>query len=185
MSTDITSTASTYEAIAESGNYKAMNAELVKAFDRSFIKFEIVLACELVRQFDSVMDAFILNITVKDKTQMFNFYQGIGHRFSDPRENKGRKLKAKKINHNTSVNYDNGGVSQYIKVPRLADIMSCLLLDANVEDSFQEWCDCTGYDSDSIKDNKIYEACLETKEKLSTVISSELKENLTILLSQY
>lgn len=53
------------------------------------------------------------------------------------------------------------------KAPSAADVLSCLLSDASVEDatSFEDWCSDYGYDTDSRSAEKTYRDCLfQTKE---------------------
>ena len=45
--------------------------------------------------------------------------------------------------------------------PSVADVLSCLLSDANaIHMTFEEWCSDFGYDSDSRKAEKTYLACV-------------------------
>lgn len=52
---------------------------------------------------------------------------------------------------------------QKLLPPKLHDVLYCLVLDADVLDysGFENWANEFGYDSDSIKDRKIYDACLK------------------------
>jgi hypothetical protein len=55
----------------------------------------------------------------------------------------------------------------HTKAPSAADVLSCLLSDASVEDatSFEDWCSDFGYDTDSRQAEKTYRDCLfQTKE---------------------
>lgn len=62
----------------------------------------------------------------------------------------------------------------YVKNPRLEDILHCLFLDAQAHDvSFQDWCSDFGYNSDSIKAKKIYDACLESYYDLKKALGSQ------------
>lgn len=51
--------------------------------------------------------------------------------------------------------------------PSIADVMYALTLDASaIDESFQDWCDNYGYDSDSIKAFDMYRKCCATGENI-------------------
>jgi len=68
--------------------------------------------------------------------------------------------------------------------PDLFALLACLCMDAGVLDcdSFEEWCSDYGYDSDSRKALKTYEACVEQSTKFKALVDvdkvwSYLEEN--------
>jgi len=66
--------------------------------------------------------------------------------------------------------------------PTLADVLYCLLSDANgVEQTFEEWASDLGYDSDSRKALKTYMACQKTRAALLKMFGSKLFEKLASL----
>ena len=59
-------------------------------------------------------------------------------------------------------------------IPKIEDVLHCLFLDASARDmSFIDWADNYGYDTDSIRANKIYDACVENAVKLRTALSKD------------
>lgn len=65
-------------------------------------------------------------------------------------------------------------VGQHPVKPSIADVMHSLLLDADcTNQSFQDWCDEYGYNSDSIKDLNIYKACCDTAVALRKYLTRE------------
>ncbi len=69
--------------------------------------------------------------------------------------------------------------------PTLCDILSCLLNDAGgVEDcdTFEEWADDYGYDGDSRKAERIYEACKKVAAELSDMFTKDELTDLRELL---
>lgn len=61
-----------------------------------------------------------------------------------------------------------------IERPSKADVMHCLLSDADAGDrSFNDWCDEFGYSNDSISAFKTYQACCETAVNLRKVFTRE------------
>lgn len=63
----------------------------------------------------------------------------------------------------------------YVKLPSVDDILECLFSDADCGAmSFIEFCDELGYNSDSIKDFKVYQACMETTVKVRKLVRQGL-----------
>lgn len=72
------------------------------------------------------------------------------------------------------------------KKPSNKDIMSTLLLDASaIDESFSDWCDNYGYDSDSIKAFNIYQQCCNTAKELSKLFTRAEIENMREQLQDY
>ena len=70
--------------------------------------------------------------------------------------------------------------------PTNADIMHSLLLDADAADqSFNEWCDNYGYDNDSMKAFKMYQACCEEAVNLKKTFTREQIEAMREALQDY
>ena len=70
-------------------------------------------------------------------------------------------------------------------IPNLVDVLGCLLLDTSNLDSFEDWCYCFGYDTDSIKANNIYKECLEEKEKLEGMFTKDEIKKLNVIFEDY
>lgn len=66
--------------------------------------------------------------------------------------------------------------SHHVDTPTLADVLHCLLIDAEAIDtgSFEEWAENYGYDTDSRKAEGIYRACLEIGLNLCAILGDEL-----------
>ena len=175
-----------FEGVADSGDYDLIEAITETLLNRDHIKFNIVLVNELVSKFDSEMDFFSLNLTANGKNSSFDYYQGVGHRAAK-REKGIKAIKASKIQHGQGVSYVGGTqVHQFIKKPTTASILYCLLLDSRATDeSFIDWCNNFGADSDSITAYKTYESCISTSIALDSIIDSQAQELLSALLSQY
>lgn len=61
--------------------------------------------------------------------------------------------------------------------PRLEDILHCLFIDSEAMDScFEVWCDNFGFDNDSIKAQKTYQACVYNGIKLKKSLGSKYYE---------
>jgi hypothetical protein len=75
-----------------------------------------------------------------------------------------------------SIEYSMG--SAHRGLPKLLDVFGCLLSDSGSTDQpFEDWADELGYDSDSRKAERIYNACKATAEKLAKLFSaSELND---------
>jgi hypothetical protein len=58
--------------------------------------------------------------------------------------------------------------------PTVADVMYSLMSDSNAEEhTFSDWCDCYGYDNDSIAALNIYKACRKIARKLNELFDHE------------
>ncbi|MFA5378876.1 MAG: hypothetical protein WC455_24195 [Dehalococcoidia bacterium] len=70
--------------------------------------------------------------------------------------------------------------------PTTADIMHSLLLDADAADqSFNEWCDNYGYDTDSMKAFKTYQTCCEEAVNLKKTFTREQLADMQKALEDY
>jgi hypothetical protein len=79
-------------------------------------------------------------------------------------------------------------VKEYVKpvAPFAADVLFCLLLDAQgAEQNFNDWCGDFGYDADSIKAFKTYQACSDTLTRVRAFLSHEERQKLSELLEGY
>ena len=58
--------------------------------------------------------------------------------------------------------------------PSTFDVLHCLISDANcVADGFEWFCDSLGYNKDSIKDMRLYKACVANRNKLQRFLGDE------------
>lgn len=70
--------------------------------------------------------------------------------------------------------------------PKIADVLSCLVSDANaVNENFSSWCYTYGYSSDSITAFNTYQACLKTGESLRKHCTREMLNKIGELLQDY
>lgn len=70
--------------------------------------------------------------------------------------------------------------------PSAASVLYCLLSDASAKDeSFSDWCNNSGYSSDSISALNTYRACEETGNKLHKIFNREQMAKLRELLQDY
>lgn len=71
---------------------------------------------------------------------------------------------------------DTRGFGHPIPAPPMADVLHCLLMDAEAIDagSFQEWADNCGCDTDSRKAEAMYRECVDYGLKLRAMLGDEL-----------
>jgi len=71
--------------------------------------------------------------------------------------------------------------------PNIDDVLSCLIMDADVltYDSFDDWAECMGYDTDSRKAEETYRACIEIGLKLRNRLGEETLPQLQEAYSDY
>ena len=70
-------------------------------------------------------------------------------------------------------------------LPKATDVLYSLLMDCTQGEDFQDWCGNFGFDPDSIKAMKIYEACQANEMKLKNVLPNEVFKQLQIELQDY
>jgi len=70
--------------------------------------------------------------------------------------------------------------------PSVACVLHSLLLDgAAMNQSFDDWCDEYGYNSDSIKDFNTYRKCVHTGRALRKIFSQVVWDELSLILQNY
>jgi hypothetical protein len=73
-----------------------------------------------------------------------------------------------------------------LPTPDAADIVNCLLMDANALDyTFEYWCSEFGYDEDSRSAERAYNDCVQTARDLDRVFTSEQLAHMRGLLEGY
>lgn len=106
-----------------------------------------------IRKDDSGWEHFLFSVSING--QVFEYKTGLGHaKNADKRKLFGVELKP--------------------KMPKIRDILWCLVSDARAgEMLFEDFCNEFGYDSDSISALKIYSKCQETALKLRKAMKSK------------
>lgn len=157
--------------------------------------------CDKVNGQDWQADRFL----VKFKNVEFNFNVGIGNRLSNNPTEKGcysGSTKCKSALKELKDMYSNCEKVTYLVdfiptkfdktyrnlavAPTPARVLYCLLADSGVNDySFNDWCDCFGYDNDSIETFNTYQACCNTGKELLKVFSRAQIETLRDMLQDY
>lgn len=125
----------------------------------------------------------------------FEFYTGLGHRAEATGiERQSAKwqfpgVTAKDVT--TLTRYGRAYLAEVEKLrkpkePSLASVLSSFILDSRaIDQSFNDWCDESGYDTDSRKALKTYEACCEQGQKLRKLFTAEQRSILETLLQDY
>lgn len=117
-------------------------------------------------------------------TEQFEYKTGFGHRYLQPIA--AREIKQYKLNPRSVAYARTVAGSWYIKKPQIAAIIHCLLLDAEAgNESFSNWCDNFGFDSDSISAFNTYQACEKTAKQLNNLFNREQLQTLRDLLEDY
>lgn len=62
--------------------------------------------------------------------------------------------------------------SAHKKDPELAEVLYCLRSDCDVVNygDFEDWADCMGYDTDSRRAERIYNACVDTSDAMEHLL---------------
>lgn len=70
-------------------------------------------------------------------------------------------------------------------LPQISDVLSCLLSDScGADGSFEDWASNYGYESDSRRAYRIWEACRETRQALVRLIGEEGLDSLIDLAAE-
>ena len=78
------------------------------------------------------------------------------------------------------------GTMETPKAPCACEVLYCLLADSIAVDMpFEAWAEEYGYDADSRKAARIYEACLDNAKKISRIFTAEERKALADLMENY
>lgn len=116
--------------------------------------------------------------------EQFEYKTGSGHRYLQPSAE--RVIRQNKYNPRSIAYAQTIANSWYIKQPQIAHVLYCLLSDAEAgNESFSNWCENFGYDSDSINAFNTYQACEKTAKQLNNLFNREQLRTLRDLLQDY
>ncbi len=140
---------------------------------------------------------WFVTLTCKNTILRTDYMQGIGHVKSANKPKNPNDLYRKSLIENQTA--ETGKLHKYAysdnvfstmkkhPIPELKDVLYCLLMDSDVlnHSSFEEWANEFGYDTDSIKANKIYQECLAIALKIKAMFTSEDLETLQKFYQDY
>jgi len=137
-------------------------------------------------QDDWKYDGWKITITGPNKKkQTFDYKTGLGHRELSAIDKQRCKTYKYQVGSIAYKNYIRTA-SWVIYKPCEADVLYCLLSDTDAGMcTFSEFCNEFGYDSDSIKAFKTYQACQESTDKIKSLFNSKQIEELKELLQDY
>ena len=142
-------------------------------------------------------DQFSVTIKPAGKySESFEFNVGIGHRLNligtnykltQSQIDSAKKLKSllnlEGVLHCTIFKLSN---DSYAVAPTQASVLYSLILDSDCgSESFNDFCDNYGYNPDSMKDFRVYQACMDTAKKLRKLFTSEQIKTLRDMLQDY
>lgn len=158
------------------------NDQVITLLNNAGIQFNIIPAGSGLKRDNWECDGWILQLHKNNNTQMINYYTGIGRRkvsnFTKAcidRDYKGS------INHKHAM-------AKHAKpvTPDVCSIIYSLNLDSQaIDESFPNWCDNYGYDSDSIKALNVYNACCDNAKKYYSIVDRATREQLEDILADY
>jgi hypothetical protein len=137
-------------------------------------------------------DQFVVTFSNGKISESFEYGTGIGHRLGLIGTNytlSGKQIESVKTlketigTDNTVIKLSNG---DYVVKPTQASVLYCLLSDADLgSESFDDFCDNLGYNSDSIADFKTYQACMVTAKQIRKLFTGEQRQALRDMLDDY
>lgn len=145
---------------------------------------EILKSVKVIHLGLSIKDGMLRDsyvILIQD--QKFDYFQGIGHRKAVRKDGRLSTI----LTSNLKINEHNLLILEKeskIKPVDPKDVICCLLGDMT-DENFKDWCGNYGYDTDSIKADYIYKACLENTEKMEKLFTSEELEMMREQLEDY
>lgn len=116
-------------------------------------------------------------------SESFEYNKGIGHCLNRASAKQYiRKYKSKYEGRLIAeVNF-----AEFVKMPTSAELIYSLLMDSfTAQDTFEGFCDCCGYDTDSRKALDMYLACQESGNKLRKVLDNSLIKEIEVILENY
>lgn len=157
-----------------------IRANVLNFLQSNGFTFEARYVGETVRDNDWQCDEWRVSL-MKGKTKFETpFYTGFGHRkqvqaMPTPPYRKG------------TLAYEQWAKSAFKpQAPHAADVMHSLLLDGEaINESFTDWADNYGYDSDSIKALRTYEQCCATGKELRKLFTHAELETLREMMQDY
>lgn len=150
---------------------EATHAAVEALLQSKFITFKITGGGE-TRQGDWACDQWNVQMfsPLSRPTIHFPFYTGLGHRVVK----KGQRLWPGEKPQATP------------KAPHIASVIHSLMLDSGaLDESFDNWCDNFGYNSDSIKAFNTYRECCELGKKFRPLFDRDTYQQLSKLLEDY
>lgn len=130
---------------------------------------------------DQTMDMWEASFGTSDRNcEFFEFYTGLGLRGPAPEPPYGP------VPRRGTVAWANLENQRKPIAPHAADVLYSLVLDSSACDqSFDDYCDEFGYDTDSRRALETYLACQENTRKMVSVIPEDIIEKLRELLQDY
>lgn len=128
------------------------------------------------------MDEWLVSFHMSEReSRSFEYFTGLGHRkpkrspYSWEAGKNGPITVARRVKENSEP-----------VAPHAADVLYSLILDGEADNmTFSEWCNEFGYDIDSTKADRIFDACRENARKLRNVFTRDTLTKLGELLQDY
>ena len=158
------------------------NEQVIGVLSNAGIKFNIIPAGSGLKRDNWECDGWMIQLHKNNDNQMFEYYTGIGHR----KVSKYDKAYIDRT-YKGSINHKHE-MAKHAKpvTPEICGIIYSLNLDSQaIDESFLNWCDNYGYDSDSIKALNIYNACCDNAKKYYSIVDRETREALEDVLVDY
>jgi hypothetical protein len=154
-----------------------VNEQVISVLSNAGIKFNIIPAGSGLKRGDWMCDGWMLQLHKNNNTQMFEYYTGIGHR---------SKLNIRNPYNKGTIAWIQLENTRKPVTPEVCGIIHSLNLDSQaINESFPNWCDNFGYDSDSLKALNVYNSCCDTAKKYCSIVDRATREQLEVILQDY
>lgn len=122
-----------------------------------------------------------LKFSLNVNGEIFEYRMGVGHIKNTTGSNRVAELRQQGYTNVTSKvgevqlpkEYRHTlGVVRLVKFPLISEIVYCVIMDDSGGESFKDWCDNFGYDTDSRKALKTYLECQENHDRMRDALGS-------------
>ena len=164
--------------------------EILKAAN---VEMQVQLLGETVRDNNWKCDEWRVTFkTAKGKSETFSYHTGTGLREFDAKKLKAHKTRYagerfNNVNPRSILGVEIAKSLEACKIavkPNAASVLYCLV-NNDTDQNFSDWCDCFGYDNDSIKAFNIYNACTEEMKKIRCIFNNTQIESIREALEEF
>ena len=157
-----------------------VNDQVTTLLNNAGIHFSITANGTGLKRDNWKCDGWILRLHKNNNTQMFDYFTDIGHR----KYPKG--FIVDKTLNPCCIAYYKQEKNKKPVTPDVCDIIHSLNIDSQaMNESFCNWCDNFGYDSDSIAALNVYNKCCDTAKKYHSIIDRSIRDALEVILQDY
>ena len=160
---------------------RSTNEQVTSALTKAGINFTVTGKGTGLKRDNWECDGWMLELSHKNDTEYFDYFTGIGHRTPMP-----KPMDNGPMPRRGTLMYEQLEKQRKPVTPEICGIIYSLIMDSDaICESFDNWCNNFGYDSDSLKAFNIYQACTDNAKKMRKIIDNATLELLREALEDY